>query len=469
MKDFYTCTIKFLTILLATCVFVSLATQNSVAQTSDDTTLMPPANDMFDSAELIAGPDGYVTGTNLFATSEPNEPLFYKGDETVWYRWTAPANTSMTFELRTMDDSAPGIAIYEGPIIAKLTPMGHGLHFDRVTFVAQGGIEYMIQVSSKFGTAGGFTLGWDINGAESWRQFDFDGPPAQLVGLPRGKSDFAIYRYPTVETTFGEFWIWQSSTGTSYTYHFARHSDNQESFYPGDFDGDGRVDIAVFDHPTNIFWVLQSGTNTAITVQWGLPTDIRVQGDFDGDDMADFAIFRDGVFWVLKSTDGQALVVQWGTAGDIPVCGDYDGDGLTDFAVKRPTDDGRDRALYYVLGSYNSQYQVFQFGFMTDMTVPGDYDRDGKNDLAVFRPTNSGFYYLRSSDGADRAIALPYPFEKGDRILPGDYFGGPASDLVIWQHTTGDNLGVADGGYGQAFNFHFGLHGDQPLAFSNVH
>ena len=468
MKNFYISTTKFVTILLATCLFVSLATQNSVGQTSDDPPMMPPANDMFHSADAIAGPDGYVNGSTLFATSEYNEPMFYKGDETVWYRWTAPANVSMTFELRTMDESSPGIAIYEGDFLAKLLPMGHGLHFDRVTFIANGGVEYMIQVASKYGTPGGFSLVWDINGAESWRQFDFDGPPAQLVGPARGKSDFAIYRYPTAETTMGEFWIWQSSTGTPYVYHFARHSDAQESFYPGDFDGDGRVDIAVFDHPTNIFWVLQSSTNTAMLVQWGLATDVRVQGDFDGDDMADFAIFRDGTFWVLKSSDGQPLVVQWGTAGDIPVCGDYDGDGLTDFAVKRTMGDG-DRALYYVLRSYDSQYQVFQFGFMSDMTVPGDYDRDGKNDLAVFRPSNSGFYYLRSSDGLDRAIAVPFPFEKGDRILPGDYFGGPASDIVIWQHTTGDNIGIADGGFGQLFNFHFGMHGDEPLAFSNVH
>ena len=44
-------------------------------QTSDDTTMMPPANDMFHSAEPIAGPDGYVNSTTLFATSEPSEPM----------------------------------------------------------------------------------------------------------------------------------------------------------------------------------------------------------------------------------------------------------------------------------------------------------------------------------------------------------------------------------------------------------
>ena len=66
-----------------------------------------------------------------------------------------------------MDDSSPGIAIYEGPFLAKLLPMGHGLHFDRVTFIAQAGVEYMIQVASKSATTGSFALVWDINGAES--------------------------------------------------------------------------------------------------------------------------------------------------------------------------------------------------------------------------------------------------------------------------------------------------------------
>src|SRR5687768_16539446 len=137
MKNLYISTMRFSTILLAACLFMSLAIQNSAAQKAGDTTVMPPANDMFLSAEPIAGTEGYINGTTYNATSEPAEPMFYKGDETVWYKWTAPANVSMTFEVTTMDTSLPGIAVYDGPIVAKLTPMGHGLHFDRVTFVAQ--------------------------------------------------------------------------------------------------------------------------------------------------------------------------------------------------------------------------------------------------------------------------------------------------------------------------------------------
>jgi hypothetical protein len=455
-------------VLLAAWLCLSLANQNStLAQTADD--MAPPGNDMFADAIAIAGTSGYVMGHNLHSSMEPDEPIFYKGGNTVWYRWMAPANVSITFEVKAMDRFAPGIAIFDGPAISKLLPMGHGQHFDRVTFVAQAGMEYSIQIGSKTLAQGEFQLVWDINGAESWRQFDFDGPPAQLVGPARGKSDFAIYRYPVLETVYGQFWIWQSTTGTSLVYQFARHSASQESFYPGDFDGDGRVDIGIFDHPTNIFWIYQSSTNTAMTLQWGFANDVRVQGDFDGDDMADVGIFRDGMFWILRSSSGQPLVVKWGMPGDIPVCGDYDGDGITDFAIKRSSVDDKERAVYYILRSYDGGYRIIPWGFMSDMTVPGDYDGDGINDLAVFRPSNSGFYYLRSSDGTDRAISVPFPFTNGDRILPGDYFGGQMSDICIWQRDTGDNLCLADGGYGEVFNFHFGLKGDEPLAFSNVH
>jgi hypothetical protein len=396
--------------------------------------------------------------------------MFYKGEQTVWYRWMSPAELSVTFDLKAFDDSATGIAIYQGSNLQKLFSMGHGVHFDRVTMIAHPMTDYSIQVTSKSPDAAGpFELSWDINAAEAWKQFNFDGPQATASGPPSGKSDLAIHRWQNLPQDISQWWIWRSNTFTPFVYNFGDQFIAIEHLAPGDYDGDGVVDIGFFNKQTGEFWIYRTGTNTAMVHSWGLSSDNPVQGDFDGDDMADIAIFRpnEGTFWVLKSTDGRAVAVQWGINGDHPVCGDYDGDGVTDFAVKR----AGSQAMYYILRSSDGQMAAINFGFMDDMTVPGDYDGDGKNDLAVFRPQNTTFYYLASSSGEVYTVPLsfPEPFENNDRAVPGDYFGDSRSDICVWLYRTGDFKCFADAGTGSLTTFHFGLQGDEPVAFSNVH
>jgi hypothetical protein len=433
------------------------AIEQELAQGSTAWPEAPPANDMFANAQIISGASGSVTGTNVDATVESGEPLTGVMTKTVWYRWTSPSNLSMTFETTsgTLTDTVLGV--YTGSAVNSLTPITwnddiNGFHDreSRVTFIANAGTTYNIQVGGYGTQSGTFGLHWVINGAESWKQFNFDGNLGSTI------SDFAVFRPSTTI-----WWIWGSYNLETIAHQWGISTDY---LVPGDYDGDGGTDVAIWRPAVGTFWVLRSVDSTVQAQQWGLPDDFPVQGDFDGDDHADFAIWRPstGTFWVSNSSDGSTLGRQWGRNGDYLACGDYDGDGKTDFGVQR---DVGGYAYFYVLKSSDSSWFVVQFGLASDYIVPGDYDHDGKNDVAVYRYGNNTFYYLRSSDGSYRA------FQWGineDRLVPGDYTGDFGSDVCVWRPSNG-NFYCLDPGTGTLSGFHWGMNGDYPVARSNVH
>jgi hypothetical protein len=433
--------------------------------------LIPPPNDMFANAETIGGTRYLVSGSTLNASSESGEPMFYKGERTVWYRWTAPSNLSMTFDVKAYGFDDAVVTVFAGEQIEDLTLVALSTRVPRVTVSVQAGSEYKIQVSGKTSqAAGSFDLMWAINGAESWKQFNFDGEQADFAGLPSGKSDYAILRWLPISTLGPQWWIWQSNTQTPVMHRFGglwtRHS--------GDFDGDGTTDLALWDSSTAHFWIQKSSDGSIYAQRWGTAGDLPVQGDFDGDDIADMAIWRPstGTFWVLKSSDEAPLMVQWGMSGDKLACGDYDGDGITDFGVKRGADGSE--AVFFILRSSDRQFISVQFGFGDDQTVPGDYDGDGKNDIAVFRPGNGAFYYIRSSDSNVRSVPTGQPRGNWDHVVPGDYAGERISDLCVYRAVSGSGYFncVADGGDGDYSSFKWGLASalaDIPVAGSNVH
>lgn len=230
---------------------------------------------------------------------------------------------------------------------------------------------------------------------------------------------------------------------------------------PVDFDGDGRTDYSVLRWTGTVapqpmaFWNKNSTTGTEISATWGdAARDFPAPGDYDGDGRDDFAIFRAGAnpgdqsaFWVLTSGNSTVLYFAWGRKGsttgsnpsDSPLARDYDGDGITDVAVVRRGAQTGDPLTWYIRNSSNNTARVTNWGItgadantFYDAPIPGDYDGDGKFDLAIYRfgtPPDNNFVVLKSSDGG--SIYQPWGNFTTDYILPGDYDGDGKFDFAV--------------------------------------
>ena len=53
-------------------------------------------------------------------------------------------------------------------------------------------------------------------------------------------------------------------------------------------------------------------------VKFGIATDVPVPGDYDGDGKYDIAVFRDGVWYILGSSAGLKYEY-WGNSTDVPL------------------------------------------------------------------------------------------------------------------------------------------------------
>ena len=131
-----------------------------------------------------------------------------------------------------------------------------------------------------------------------------------------------------------------------------------------------------------VWWIVDGSTGPFTSV--GLPGDIPVPGDYDGDGRTDIAIWRPatGVWWIISSSTGVGWVAAMGRGGtDWPVPGDYDGDGRTNIAIWR----ARTPRVVDHRQQHLDRSQLSPGATPATGLVPGDYDGDGRTDIVIWR------------------------------------------------------------------------------------
>ena len=199
-----------------------------------------------------------------------------------------------------------------------------------------------------------------------------------------------------------------------------------DKFFVGDFNGDGKKEVAVFN-----------STNWSIPYLGLLADDgangLKLIARYDGS-MPGWQFAKDDHFYVA----------------------DFDGDGKQDLVVFNGTN-----WVYPYLGMLKSSGVGFSVAHRYDQNLPGwqmtagdkfyvgDFDADQKTDLWVFNGSNWAYPYLGMlrSNGASYSMARRYDnvlpnwqMTSGDRFYVGDFDGDGRGDLFI---ANGDNWSVA--------------------------
>ena len=187
----------------------------------------------------------------------------------------------------------------------------------------------------------------------------------------------------------------------------------------------------------------QVAKRSPLLLIWGTDSAIAVPADYDGDGRLDVAIFEPtAALWQLLFSSGgfnrakAALgmsgfgeTVNWGIAGDVPVPADYNGDRCADLALIRRSEK---RYIWHISirncrGAKSAEQIEIEFGALGDHPLVGDYDGDSRFELAFYRP-QSGRLRIRSWSGEISEIKL----EKNARVFTADFDGDGVSDSATF-------------------------------------
>ncbi|MFE2592270.1 FG-GAP-like repeat-containing protein [Streptomyces anthocyanicus] len=263
---------------------------------------------------------------------------------------------------------------------------------------------------------------WDTR-AMKYLTGDFNGDGRGDTAVLKGYSDTSVKLWVALGRADGGFdapyTAWSTPAGGFHISYMTPHA--------GDFNGDGRDDVAVWyayaDGSTKL-WTFTStdrGTFNAPFSSWSAPSGSwlrsrvkSVVGDFDGDGRDDLSVFygqgddtvKTYVFPAAPDGGFTTPAVWWQSASldwnrTTPHAGDFNGDGRDDTLVWYDYPDGSDKtstmlservsgkdrfgSAKVTLSSPPGNLDVTRMQFLT-----GDYDGDGRDDLATLNHQADG-------------------------------------------------------------------------------
>ena len=386
------------------------------------------------------------------------------------------------------DSGGPLTRGYNNATLTGITSWGMGCArpnlFGVYTRVSRSGVRNFIHESSRALAQDG---SWNITNADvgSFADWVATSDVRPLTGdfNGDGRDDIALIRqvsgWHTVPVAFangsGGWTITNADVGSFADW--AATSDVKS--LTGDFNGDGRDDIALIRqvsgwHTVPVAFANGSGgwnianADVGSFAEWAATSDVRpLTGDFNGDGRDDIALIRQvsgwhtvpvafangSGGWTITNADVGSFA-GWAATSDVkPLTGDFNGDGRDDIVLIRQSSGWHTVPVAFANGSggwtiTNGNGGSFAAWTATSDVRPltGDFNGDGRDDIALIRQL-SGWHtvpvaFANGSGGwtitnADVGSFAEWAATSDVRPLTGDFNGDGRDDIALIRQVSG--------------------------------
>ncbi len=223
------------------------------------------------------------------------------------------------------------------------------------------------------------------------------------------------------------------------------------SMVTGDFNGDGKVDIATAN--SGIITILigdGTGNFSATTIpadSWG--AHFIVKGDFNGDGNTDLAYASyagSGYIGVMMGNGTGAFgtpIMSTRVYGLYSICAaDINSDGKTELVGTNLTTNQMHILQYNGASGFNLT-NTYATGDLPRYLTVGDFNKDGKPDVVVLNDRASSMSVFLNTGSGNLGSGIVYPLEGAPfQATVGDFNGDGNPDIVIPYLSSGVNAGI---------------------------